>query len=287
MSDGAESMNILLLGMGFIGTKTAALLKQRGHHIVGTTTTPAKVDSLKTLCDDVLILRGDEADKIKNAASKADLVVVTVGPNLSRASNPATREEEYRQSLSVTTQSAASSHLRCIFTSSLSVYGDGGAGTEDITEETPVTQSNDPSPRNYKQAEANILASGQGTVLRFPDVYGSEKDLSYVERVKLGHTLMKGKVPFGPDALLYRIHFADAAQAIIHVIENDLRSIYNVVDNREIPPTNKVLFDRLAAEAGVEPLEFLGFLKLPARKISGEKFVKTGFAFEKTDYDFK
>ena len=86
-------MNILLLGMGFIGTETAKLLKQNGHHVTGTTTTPEKVDTLKALCDDVLVLRGDEADKIKNAASNADLIVVTVGPNLQRASNPATREE--------------------------------------------------------------------------------------------------------------------------------------------------------------------------------------------------
>jgi nucleoside-diphosphate-sugar epimerase len=280
-------MNILLLGMGFIGTETARLLKQNGHHLIGTTTTPSKVDSLKAFCDDVLILRGDEADKIQTAASKSDLIVVTVGPNLSRASNPATREEEYRQSLSVTTQSAASAHARCIFTSSLSVYGDGGAGKDDITEETPVTASNDPSPRNYKQAEANILASGQGAVLRLPDVYGSEKDLSYIERVKLGHTLMGGKVPFGPDALLYRIHFTDAARAIVHVIENNLFGIYNIVDNRELPPTNKELFDRLADEAGVGHLEFLGFLKLPARKISGKKFIRTGYQFQFTDYNFK
>ena len=280
-------MNILLLGMGFIGTKTAELLKQNGHHVVGTTTTPSKVDSLKALCDDVLILRGHEVDKIQTTASRSDLVVVTVGPNLQRASNPATREEEYRQSLSITTQSAAAAHPRCLFTSSLSVYGDGGAGTDDITEETPVTESNDPSPRNYKQAEANILASGQGTVLRFPDVYGSEKDLSYVDRVKLGHTLMGGKVPFGPDALLYRIHYADAAKAIAHVIEHDLSGIYNVVNNRELPPTNKVLFDKLAAEAGVAPLEFLGFLKLPARKISGGRFISTGYQFQFTDYNYQ
>ena len=280
-------MKILLLGMGFIGTETARLLKQNRYHVVGTTTTPSKVDSLKALCDDVMVVHGDEADKIKTAASKSDLVVVTVGPNLQRVSNPATREEEYRQSLSVTTQSAAAAHSRCVFTSSLSVYGDGGAGMDDITEETPVTQSNDPSPRNYKQAEANILASGQGTVLRFPDVYGSEKDLSYVDRVKLGHTLMGGKVPFGPDALLYRIHFTDAAKAIVHVIENNLYGIYNVVDNRELPPTNKVLFDKLAAEAGVAPLEFIGFLKLPARKISGEKFISTGYQFQFTDYNYQ
>ena len=85
-------MNILLLGMGFIGTKTAELLKRNGYHVVGTTTTPSKVDSLKALCDDVLILRGDEVDKIQTTASRSDLVVVTVGPNLQRASNPATRE---------------------------------------------------------------------------------------------------------------------------------------------------------------------------------------------------
>jgi nucleoside-diphosphate-sugar epimerase len=87
--------------------------------------------------------------------------------------------------------------------------------------------------------------------------------------------------------LLYRIHYADAAKAIVHVIENDLRGIFNVVDNRELPPTNKVLFDKLAAEAGVAPLEFLGFLKLPARKISELKLIKTGYQFQFTNYDFK
>jgi hypothetical protein len=67
---------------------------------------------------------------------------------------------------------------------------------------------------------------------------------------------------------------------------NDLHGIYNVVDNRAVPPSNKILFDRLADEAGVAHLPFLGFIKLPARPISGEKLTKTGFAFEKTDYLF-
>ena len=280
-------MNILLLGMGFIGSKTAELLKQNGHHVTGTTTTPEKVDTLKALCDDVLVLRGDEADKIKVAASNADLVIVTVGPNLQRASNPATREEEYHQSLAVTTQSAASAHSRCIFTSSLSVYGDGGAGTDDITEETPVTSSEDASPRNYKQAEANILASGQGTVLRFPDVYGSDKDMSYVDRIKFGHKVMGGKVPFGGEALLYRIHYVDAAQAIAHAVENNLTGVYNVVDNRELPPNNQTLFDKLADEAGLERLQYLGYIKLPERKISADKLLSTGYAFQHTDYKYQ
>ena len=51
--------------------------------------------------------------------------------------------------------------------------------------------------------------------------------------------------------------------------------------------TAKVVFDELAIEAGVAPLEFLSILKLPARKISGEKFIKTGYQFQFTDYVFK
>lgn len=280
-------MNILLLGMGFIGSQTAELLKQRGHRVTGTTTTVAKVETLRRVCDEVLVLRGDEADKIRQAAAEADAVVVTVGPNLQRAANPATRHEEYRQTLSVTSQSAAAAHPRCIFTSSLSVYGDGGAGTADIDETTPPTDSADPSPSHYRQAEANILASGQGTVLRLPDVYGSAKDLSYIERVKLGHTLMGGKVPFAAEALLYRLHYIDAARAIVHVLDYHLRGVYNVVNDRIVPPTNQALFDQLAAQAGVGRLQFLGFLKLPTRPISGQKLRQTGFAFEHTDYDFR
>ena len=181
-------MKILLLGMGFVGSQTAELLKQRGHWVFGTTTTFAKVEGLRALCDEVYVLRCDEADKIKQIPARADAVVVTVGPNLQHAANPASREEEYHQILAITTQSAAQVHQRCIFTSSLSVYGDGGAGANDITEETSGTASNDTSPRNYKQAEANILASGRGAVLRLPDIYGLAKDLSYIERVWLAHT---------------------------------------------------------------------------------------------------
>ena len=280
-------MKILLLGMGFVGSQVAVLLREAGHHVIGTTTTPDKVAHLQTLCERVLVLRGSESEKIRDAAHECDAVMVTVGPNLQRANNPATRAEEYRQALVLTCTNAAHAHAHCIFSSSLSVYGDGGAGTAEITENTPLTDSADVSPQNYKLAEAAVLTHSQGAVLRLPDVYGAARDLSYVERVKLGHTLMGGRVPFAPDALLYRIHYIDAARALVHALEKNLRGAYNVVDNSTLPPTNQAVFDRLADEAGVPHLEYTGRIRLPARKISAQKFLDTGFVFQHTDYVFR
>ncbi len=280
-------MKILILGLGLVGSKLAERLTADGHYVIGTTTTSGKVERLNKICNIVAVLTGDAQEYIKALGQDCDAIVVTVGPNLQRATNPSTREDEYRLALSVTCRNAASANPRVIFASSFSVYGDGGPGSDPITEETSLTLSQDVSPHYYQEAEGHILATGQGTVLRFPDIYGREGDISYTERVKLGHTLMGGRVPFSPDALLYRVHAMDAARAIQYILEKNLMGVYNVVDNHEIPPTNQEVFDRLADRAGIPHLTYANRIKLPARKISAEKLVKTGFWFEFTDYVFE
>ena len=49
-------MKVLILGMGHAGKAIAQRLRASGHQIVGTTTTPGKVDELKTLADAVAVL---------------------------------------------------------------------------------------------------------------------------------------------------------------------------------------------------------------------------------------
>ena len=123
-------MRILILGLGNIGRSLAARLREQGHTVVGTTTTPSKVDDLRQHVDEVAVLFGHETEKVKAAASGCDSIVVTVAPDVRKSRTVEEREESYRRVLVDTCESAAAACDRVIFASSFSVYGDGGDGTD-------------------------------------------------------------------------------------------------------------------------------------------------------------
>ena len=270
-------MKILILGMGHVGKALSSRLREQGHQVTGTTTTPEKVDALKPFADEVVVLKGHESDKVAEAAQGADLIVVTVAPNVKNTRTPEERHQHYRQALVETCASAAASSERLIFLSSFSVYGDGGEGEAPISEETLTSNHEEPSSLYYQQAEQKILSRSGGCVLRFPDMYGAPGDLSFPERVKLAHSYFGGKALFGADALLYAIHFEDVVSAVAHAIEHDLSGTFNVCDNERIPATNARVFDAICDAEGLTRLEFLNQIKAPNRRISADKIYNTGY----------
>ena len=101
-------MKVLIIGCGLVGKELARQLRDEGHHVVGTTTTPAKVDSLREVCDDVEVLTGADTDKVHAAADGVDAVVVAAGPNAAQAMTIEQRQRTYRQVLADTAASVAS-----------------------------------------------------------------------------------------------------------------------------------------------------------------------------------
>ncbi len=279
-------MRVLIVGVGLVGEAVAKMLMADGYEVVGTTTTPEKVERLQTFCTDVALLKGEDQEKIAAAAEGCDAIVMTVSPKFSRTTTPADRLAEYEKVCERTGKSVTAVHERCLFASSFSVYGDGGEGTEPITEDSPLSSSQEPSTVCFQAAERLVLANGKGCVVRFPDVYGGENDLDYGQRLGLAHKMMGGKVPFSHDALLYRLHCLDAARSIVHALKYDLVGAFNVCLADQLPPTNKEVFDKLADENGQEKLEFLGQIKLPNRPILADKISATGFVCDYTDYVF-
>lgn len=270
-------MNIFILGMGHVGKALAARLRAAGHRVTGSTTTPAKVDELRQHADEVVVLRGSEADKLAQAARGCDAIIVTVAPNVR---NTRTVEERHRHYADVLVASCHSARLACprvIFLSSFSVYGDGGAGDAPVSEETPPGNSEEPSSRYYQAAEREVLEVPAGCVLRFPDMYGAPGDMSFPERVAMCHQYFGGKAIFSADAPLYAIHFEDVVNAVVHALEQDLQGIFNVCDNDNLPATNRQVFDAICRESGLPPLEFLDQIKAPLKKISAGKLYATGY----------
>ncbi|TRX55037.1 NAD-dependent epimerase/dehydratase family protein [Thalassomonas sp. M1454] len=270
-------MKVLILGLGHVGKAVAAKLKQDGHTVVGTTTTPAKVAELETLVDQVFVLKGAETDKVAAAAQGCDAIIATVAPNVRNTRTKEEREVHYHEALELSCQSAAQACPRVIFLSSFSVYGDGGEDSAPISELTPTSNHEEPSSKYYQKAEQQVLANEQGCVLRFPDMYGAPGDIDFPQRVKMAIEYFGGKAIFGADAPLYAIHFNDVVSSVYHALTNDLTGTYNVCDNDNIPETNKTVFDAICDDNGWARLEFLNQIKAPNRKISADKFYATGY----------
>jgi len=276
-------MDIFILGMGHVGKALAARLRGAGHRVTGSTTTPEKVPELQQHADRVVVLRGSESEKLAQAAAGCDAIIVTVAPNVR---NTRTVEERHQHYADVLVASCHSARLACphvIFLSSFSVYGDGGAGAEPVTEQTATGNSEEPSSRYYQAAEREVLGNPQGCVLRFPDMYGAPGDLSFAQRVAMCHQYFGGKAIFSADAPLYAIHFEDVVAAVIHAQDENLRGIYNVCDNDNLPGTNKQVFDAICRQDGMPLLEFLDQIKAPLKKISAARLYATGYRVRHPD----
>ncbi|MGI9235069.1 MAG: NAD-dependent epimerase/dehydratase family protein [Woeseiaceae bacterium] len=276
-------MRILILGLGNIGKTLAERLRSQGHFVVGTTTTPEKVESLKNTVDEVAVLYGHETEKVRAAASDCEAVVVTVAPDVQKSRSIEERAQHYEQVLVDSCRNAAACASRIVFASSFSVYGDGGEGSEPITEETSCANHDEPSSRYYQQAEQVVLSAASGCVLRFPDMYGAPGDMSYPDRVRLCHQYMDGKAIFSADAPLYCIHYLDVVRAIEHAVSNELTGIFNVCDNDHLPYTNEQVFDAICASEALPRLQFLNQIKAPNRKISADKLYASGYRVQHAD----
>lgn len=277
---------ILIVGLGHVGKALAGRLRAGGTRVVGTTTTPDKVEALRAYADDVRVLRGTDAAAVADAARGCDAIVVTVAPNVRQARTREEREATYRDALVASCRSAAAANPRVLFLSSFSVYGNGGPGDAPITEDTPVGNAEEPSARYYSEAEREVLATGSGCVLRLPDIYGAPGDMSFSDRVRLAHQIMGGKVPFGAAAPLYIIHFLDVVAAAEHALRGGLTGVYNVcVDDGRVPKNNGEVFGELCRRHGLPALQFLDQIQAPNRRISAQKLYATGYRTAHTDPD--
>ena len=258
-------MRILIVGCGLVGTELARSLRADGHHVIGTTTTAAKVARLSEVCDEVAVLAGGDREKVHAAAAGVDAIVVTAGPAAAQAMTVEQRQRTYRQVLVDTAESVSSvpgtPHL--VMLSSLSVYGDAANHLELIDESAPLTTSSDPSPAMFQEAERTYreAAGDRLTVFRCADITGGE-DPPIADKVRMAHQVLGGSVPFHDEALFYRVHMLDVVRAIKYVLDHDVLGTFNLT-HAEVPPRMAPYFDALSAIDGLPPLTYRNELRAP------------------------
>lgn len=276
-------LRLLVLGAGNAGLEVAAQGKKLGWEVIGTTTSESRVAEIEQVADKAVVLVGKDRDAVKRAAEGVDAILVSVSPPLSGAVTAEGRRRTYEEVLVESCKSAAAAHDRVVFMSSTSVYGDGSQAGAEITEETPRSDSDEPSTVFYAKAEDAILENPGGTVLRLPDIYGHPRDIDFTARVKLASEHWGGSVPFAREGRLHRVHVEDVARALIHVLQNDLTGVYHCVPDLVPSPTNGETFDRLADAAGIARLEFRAELRTPTVQVVSKKLRDTGFTFTHPD----
>ena len=281
---GQTGKRILCIGSGLVGSRFGELARAAGHTVIGTTTTPEKVDTL-TSFDDVRVLRGSDAEAVASAAKDCDAVVVTAGPSAAQAMSVEDRQATYREVLVATAESvvAAPGSPHLVMLSSLSVYGDAANHVDLINEDSPTTTSDDPSPANFLAAERVYTdsAAERTTIFRCADIYGAD-DPPIEAKVAMAHNMLKGSVPFGGEALFYRVNVEDVAAAILFAVNNSMLGTFNLT-HAEMPDSNRTLFDRIGADQGFEPLEFRDEIAAPRKPISTARLADAGFELAHTE----
>ena len=278
-------MRILCIGSGLVATRFAALARAGGHKVIGTTTTASKLESLTEVFDEAALLVGADADAVARAARDCSAVVVTAGPSAQQAMSVEDRAATYEEILVGTARSvtALDGDPHIVMRSALSVYGHAADHLEVIDEDSPVTDSDDPSPAMFLAAERTYrdAAAQRTTILRCADIYG-DSDPPIEAKVAMAHQHLNGSVPFGADALFYRVDVADVAGAILHSLQSGLVGTFNLT-HAEVPATNRELFDRVGEAQGLPPLEFRDEIAAPSRPISVDRLAETGFTTSATE----
>jgi nucleoside-diphosphate-sugar epimerase len=280
-------MRTLIVGCGLVGKELARQLRAEGHYVIGTTTTPAKVQALQEVCDEVVVLAGGDTEKVHAAAAGADAIVVTAGPAAAQAMTVEQRQRTYRQVLVDTAESVASvpgtPHI--VMLSSLSVYGDAANHLDIIDEDSPLTTSEDPSPARFQEAERTYLSAAPGrvTVFRCADITGGE-DPPIADKIRMAHQVLGGSVPFHDDALFYRVHMLDVVDAIKYVLVHDVVGVFNLT-HAEVPPRMAPYFDAISALDGLPPLTYRNELRAPTVPVSVDRLLATGFRFTHTQVE--
>jgi nucleoside-diphosphate-sugar epimerase len=272
-------MRILLTGAsGAIGTRLVPQLDDRGHDVIGTSTSAEGAERVETLGAETIVLDLLDRRAVRAAVleTRPDAIVhqatalgdVSFARSLDKpfAETNRLRTEGTDALLAAARESGVSRFVAQSFAGMR--YERVGGPVK--TEEDPV----DPAPREgMREVVAalshleRVVTGAGGIALRYGGFYGADND-ALVEPVR------KRRFPVVGDGagVFSFVHLDDAASATVLALEQDDPAIYNVVDDEPAPVSEWLPF--LARVLGAKPPR-----RLPvwlARLLGGEVAVMLG-----------
>ena len=257
-------MRIFVAGAaGVIGQQLLPQLVAQGHHVVGTTRSPAKLDRLRALGAEPAILDGLDGAAVGEAVARAEPEVV-IHQMTALAGASLNNLRRFDRGFAVTNQlrSAGTDHLLAAAQAAGArrFIAQSYAGWPGDRNGPPVQSEQDPldpdPPAGQRESLAAIrhleqvvpAAAGlDGLVLRYGSLYG------YGASDEFFGLARQRKVPvIGNGAAIWSfLHVADAATATAAAVQHGSPGLYNVVDDE--PATVAEWLPFLAQALGAKP----------------------------------
>lgn len=258
---------VSIIGLGWIGLPLAQLLQEKGHTVVGSTTTAEKQAKILELGVEAIefALVPFPQGKAFQKLFKSEVLVINVPPR-TRSTDGKLFLEQLKFLRSMVDQSGTQ---KIIFVSSTGIYPD------------------QPKKEPYlEEEEIDLETTGNITLFKGEEVFRDFKELTVVRfGGLLGDDRIPGKYVAGRENVAghTRVNFIyrnDAASLLAWIIENELwNETYNGV--APVHALRRDVYEQNVRELGFEPpRSYQNASENDDRLISGEKILSTGFEFE-------
>ena len=207
---GADFPSVLVLGCGWLGLALARTLVGAGHRVIGTTTTPETLDSLREAGIEAHLLRlgsdfGPAAEELlHNLLRQADVLVLNVPPRAAAAgAYPSLLRPVHRAV-------AAAGTRHVLFVSSTSVY----PNEPRLMRETDAVSTRD-AASDVLRAEGHFVpryGQWKSTVVRLGGLFGPDRSPGRFLAGRQG--LEQGNAPVN------LVHLTDVVGVLISIIQN-------------------------------------------------------------------
>ena len=274
-------MRVFVAGAsGAIGTRLVPQLIDRGHEVVGTCKTPEKIDVIRRIGSEAIVLDLLDANAVRNAvlAAKPDAVIhqatALANRGFSRKLDRTFADTNRIRTTGTDNLLAASAEagVRRFVAQSFAPYRYARQGGMVKTEDDPLDSDPAPGTENTFAAMAHldsVVTEAGGIALRYGGFYGNA-DLPLLKpiRKRLFPVIGNG------EGITPYIHLDDAAAATVLALEHGAPGIYNIVDDDPAPM--REWLPELARVMGAKPPR-----RIPAwlaRLIAGQDVVNMATA---------
>ncbi|HEY1367723.1 MAG TPA: NAD(P)-dependent oxidoreductase [Gaiellaceae bacterium] len=254
-------MRVFVAGAsGAVGRRLLPQLIERGHEVVATTRTSAKLDALRALGAEPTVMDGLDAGSVGEAVARAEPEVIV---HQMSALAGMTELKHFDRGFAVTNE------LRTRGTDNLLAAANAVGvrrfvaqsftGWPNIRDGGPVKTEDDPLDPNPPAEQAETLrgirdleetlrdARLEGIALRYGSLYGPGASESIVELVR------KRKLPLvgAATGVWSWVHLDDAAAATVAAVEGGPPGVYDIVDDNPAPVSEWLPY--LAEAVGAKP----------------------------------
>src|SRR5215211_892625 len=254
-------MRVFVAGAtGAIGTRLVPRLSAAAHQVVATTRTPAKVEQLRALGAEPMVVDGLDAPAVRKAVASAEpdaiihqMTALAVKPDLRRFDRWfATTNELRTRGADILLAAAGDAGVRRFVAQSYTGWTNPRTGGQVKTERDEL----DPDPLKMQREslaairyldQTVVAAPLEGIVLRYGNIYGPGASEPLVELIR------KRRFPIIADGagVWSWIHLDDAAAATVAALERGDPGSYNITDDEPAPVSQWLPY--LAEAVGAKP----------------------------------